>query len=103
MTAIPGVPRAINNRGQVVGANEDRAFLGRGRDDLGTSPGDGLTSVALAINERGLVVGISGQRAFAWQSGTLTDLGPGGAVAVNERGQIAGSRNGHAALWTPVG
>jgi probable HAF family extracellular repeat protein len=75
-------PRAINERGQIVGGSDTTA-----RDKKGN-----------AI-----------RHAFVWENGKLTDLGTLGgsseAVAINERGQIIGwsetkSGAAHAVLWT---
>jgi probable HAF family extracellular repeat protein len=105
----PVGPRAINNRGQVVGSGEvagghEHALLWQNgkTTDLGTLGGP--TSIALAINDRGQIVGSadtasSSRHAFLWESGRMRDLGTlGGAYAagssavdVNESGQVVGS------------
>ena len=100
---LPGTGlAALNDRGQVVGANSGLAVLWyRGRlTALGALPGGGL-SHASAINERGQIVGGSeygGQierHAVLWSDGRIADLGTLGmsesdAVDINERGQITG-------------
>jgi probable HAF family extracellular repeat protein len=75
-----GLATDINNRDEVVGTRNGRAFLwSRGvLTDLGTLPGGGYSSAA-AINDRGEVVGSSGTatsvHAFRWRDGLMTDLG----------------------------
>ncbi len=101
-------PRAINDRGQIVGQSQTKngsyhAFLwanGKMRD-LGTLGGQ--VSGAVAINNRGQVVGTSltkrpgNLHAFLWQNGRLRDLSPlttvnrSVAPAINDRGQIVGT------------
>ena len=100
-------PRAINNRGQIVGGTglwQDGAitFL---PDLVGGGP-----SYANAINERGQVAGAgfpaSGDlHAVIWQGGNITDLGtlPGDAYSyawsINDRGAVVGAGERHAILW----
>ena len=80
------VPRAINNRGQIVGSSNvagnatSHAFLWQNgvMSDLGTLPGD-VSSTANGINDKGQIVGAScpangSCRAFIWQNGAMTDL-----------------------------
>jgi probable HAF family extracellular repeat protein len=106
---------AFNQRGQIVGSDEDghAALWTNGETkDIGTLGGKGAE--AHAINERGQIVGWSetasgASHAFLWQAGKLTDLGTLGgtqssAATLNERGQIVGSSQTasgafHAFLW----
>ena len=95
-----GVPRAINNRGDVAGwtGSPTRAFLwtpAAGMQvlpHLGTGP-----SVAYDVNDLGQVVGESAGHAVRWSNGGAQDLGvlePGGsstATGINELGHVAGS------------
>ncbi|MFG1603885.1 hypothetical protein [Actinoplanes sp. NPDC049265] len=92
----------INNRTQVIGVRNlrtgRRGFLwDKGTTtDLGTL--GGLESVPADINERGWIVGTSQtaagvSHAFLWRDGRMTDLGPGGAVAVNDDGLVVGSNH----------
>ena len=103
--------RAVNNRGEVVGASETangelHAFLWsplRGMIDLGTL--GGTYSQAFFINDKGQVAGqsyTSDQRAhsFFWSRdtgivdlGTLADISSSGSVSVqglNNRGEVIG-------------
>ena len=50
-----------------------------------------MGAVAVAVVLASAASGSAGSGQARW---TITDLGPGGAVAVNERGQIVGTRNG---------
>ncbi|MFZ0030534.1 MAG: hypothetical protein WAK84_01505 [Candidatus Cybelea sp.] len=83
---VNNVPRAINNRGQIVGNSEvagnatSHAFLWQNgvMSDLGTLPGD-VFSEANGINDKGQIVGVSCPasgtcRGFIWQNGSMTDL-----------------------------
>ena len=83
---VNNVPRAINNRGQIVGNSEVagnamvHAFLWQNgvMSDLGTLPGD-VASEANGINDKGQIVGTScpasgSCRGFIWQNGSMTDL-----------------------------
>lgn len=103
----------INNRGEVVGASDlagdavYHAFLwteNTGMQDLGTLPGDSVSS-AESINEKSQAVGFSCDqngncRAVLWKNGVATDLNslvlPGttlylvNASDINDRGEIAG-------------
>lgn len=103
----------INNHREVVGASDlagdiaYHAFLwtkDRGMRDLGTVPGDSL-STAESINEQNQIVGGSCDqngncRAVLWQNGLIADLNslavPGTALYlvnasdINDRGEIAG-------------
>lgn len=80
------VPRAINNRGQIVGSanvagnKTSHAFLWQNgmMSDLGTLPGD-VSSTANGINDKGQIVGAScpasgSCRGFIWENGSMTDL-----------------------------
>jgi probable HAF family extracellular repeat protein len=105
---------AINERGQIVGARNGRAFVwekGKYRY-LPTPPGK--RTQAGDINEQGQVAGWllgTSTRAVVWQNGRMTLLPnlPGTeasyAVAINERGQVVGwsfegAGERHAVLWT---
>lgn len=94
----------INNRGQIVGAAQNRAFLFQNgvMSDLGTLPGGGGAG-ATGINNHGTVVGDSGTNvpnltthAFSYDHRVMSDLGtlPGGSysygLAINSGGQIVG-------------
>lgn len=94
-------PSAINNRGQIVGAVGDRAFLydNGAVTDIGTL--GGKTVRATAINDKGQVVGYSALKhpkrthAFCYARGEMYDLGTlGGPVSyaldINNRGWIVG-------------
>jgi probable HAF family extracellular repeat protein len=97
---------AINDRGQVL--------LSTGFPDLGVYVWEnggvqrvgsiGARLWGRALGERGAVVGElqtsdGTVHAFVWQSGTLTDLGPGSAVAVNARGDVIGTDGLRGMLW----
>jgi probable HAF family extracellular repeat protein len=106
--ASGSVPRAINDKGQIVGYSYGggdftnvRAFLySDGRmQDIGTLDADPV-SVALAINKRGQIVGYTfnpstaKQRGFLYQNGQMIDLSPMGidsANGINDDGVIVGS------------
>ena len=119
-------PRAINDRGQVVGesytaSGKVHAFLWRRGKmiDLGTLGGS--DSFAAGIDEKGEVVGSSAtargvQHAFLWRQGKMTDLGTLGpaytsssAVAIGANGVVVGTsyvpkvtqtgQIGHAFRW----
>jgi probable HAF family extracellular repeat protein len=91
------VATGVNDRGQIVGTIEGRAFIWQNGTvtQLGTTPSAGRSS-AVAINNLGQVVGTSGEHAFLWQNGKTTDLGALGgwryseADGINERGQVIG-------------
>lgn len=92
---------AINDRGQVVGSLDGRAFLyaGAAMRDLGTLGGN--NSAARGINMRGEIVGQSsnefGQPTPFIHSGAMQPLaGPGysGAIAINASGQVVASGEG---------
>ena len=65
--------------------------------DLGSF--DGADTLGVALNETGQIVGIavtgSATSSFLWESGSMSDIGPGTPVDINNRGQIL--------LQTPVG
>lgn len=101
----------INNKGQIVGSNDNHAFLYQAGvlTDLGTFPG-GVDSFASGINDNGQVVGGADgppitQHAFLYSNGAMIDAGSlGGTVlydgffpttisagrAINNLGQIVG-------------
>ncbi|MBW4722152.1 hypothetical protein [Saccharothrix obliqua] len=109
VTVLPGVnagvadnPRAINERGDVVGRHEvdgvRKPALWRGGRlvDLGATG----TGEAVAVNDRGDVAGwhttADGVRPFFWHAGTLTDLRtpndlPSKASGLNNAGVVIGT------------
>ena len=109
-----------NNRGQVLGRSDERAFLWEAgvMTDLG-SPG-GNPQFPMALSERGQVVltmkaANRNMHAFLWQHGVLTDLGTLPrirsirAMGINDRNQVLGNtrmpdlRSGpppRAVVWT---
>lgn len=111
---------AINDKGQIVGVSNWRAFLWQDgkMQDLGTLPGH-KRSRANAINNKGQVVGIvtdpGHEGMFLWQNGKMYDLNTlippdsgwvlSGAYGINDTGQIVGGgrHNGEvrAFLLTP--
>jgi probable HAF family extracellular repeat protein len=108
LTGLSGyfLPRALNDRGDVVGEGGTHAVLWRDgvAHDLGFLEGCQY-GTAGDINNRGQVIGFcvgdSTERGFLWQNGVMTDLGLPGypysdTAAINESGQIAGiySRGG---------
>ena len=104
----PGTALLLNDRGQVVLANNEGIWLWeRGRTTrIGPDAGDGVarTLGPRAINNRGTVIGDSyvagrsGTGSFIWRRGTLTELPPSPdewacqqALVLNDRDDIAGS------------
>jgi probable HAF family extracellular repeat protein len=112
---------AINDKGQIVGVSNWRAFLWQNgkMQDLGTLPGH-KRSRANAINNKGQVVGIvtdpGHEGVFLWQNSKMYDLNKlipaesgwvlSGAYGINDAGQIVGGgrHNGQvrAFLLTPT-
>jgi probable HAF family extracellular repeat protein len=112
-----GNPRAINNRGEVLGYLTDASWSVRygfvwraGRMTI-LRPLGGTVLEARAINDRGQVVGyttVPGSdvlHAFLWQDGRMRDLmagrpaETGQAWDVNNAGQVAGNIGSRAVLW----
>ena len=107
------VPRAIDERGQVVERSGPNSLAAHGflwqagkLRDIGTL--GGKESEATAMNDHGQIVGFSDianssdsdWHGFLWQHGTMTDLGTLGGwysepVAINERGTVIGVANMH--------
>ena len=92
---------AINERGQIAGTSNGRAFLHDGATmrDLGTLGGG--SGNAKGINDRGEVVGMAStghaQPAPFIYDGVMRELpGPSysAAIAINNRGQVVGSGEG---------
>lgn len=108
-TQIGSEAIGVNNRGQVVGAANGRAFRWQNGTltDLGTLGGD--WSRATAINDRGEVVGQSTTTAawhpFLWRNGVMTDLTTRGVWEtdsiedINIRGQFVGARGNRPVLF----
>jgi probable HAF family extracellular repeat protein len=95
-----GVPRAINNRGEIVGwtGSPTRAFFWTPATGMQVLPHLGTgPSVAYDVNDLGQVVGESAGRAVRWTNGAAQDLGTleqGGsstATGINELGHVTGS------------
>lgn len=121
---LPGSKSSValraNDRGQVLGRSDDRAFVWEDgvMTDLG-SP-DGNPQFPMALSERGQVVltmktANRNMHAFLWQHGDLTDLGTLQrirsirAMGINDRNQVLGNtrmpdlRSGpppRAVVWT---
>jgi uncharacterized membrane protein len=106
----------INNRGQVVGSVNDRAFMWQQGALRRLATPQGNVSFAEAINDSGDAVGWSrpsGPRdpdtslfppshAVMWHAGVLTMLPAGSdsvAHDINNEGVIVGSSDGHAVMW----
>ena len=91
-------PRGINNRGEVVGNSDGRAFLYTDGSMRDLDPQFGGNNLANGINNLGQVVGWSQDtegslHAFLYSGGTTTDLGLGresAAIGINDNGQIVG-------------
>jgi probable HAF family extracellular repeat protein len=101
------VPSAINERGQVAGSGQRRAFLWQhGKITPLVTAGD--RSYATAINDRGEIVGdvwtSGGGRAVLWRAGKAIDLGISGEPsAINAQGEIVavgpGASSADAFVW----
>jgi probable HAF family extracellular repeat protein len=127
----PGLPRAINENGMVVGAipvgdNANRGFVwtaASGSIVLGNLGGDDYMSTqALDVNEHGQIVGMRGNGRYTFREDQAVMWTPEGwmaklarnnsfATAINDRGEAAGTVdelcsylcNGHAVMWTADG
>ncbi|MGC4770042.1 hypothetical protein ACLQ25_13855 [Micromonospora sp. DT44] len=110
LTQIGSEALGINNRGQVVGAANGRAFRWQNGTltDLGTLGGD--RSYATAISDRGVVVGKSATttvawHSFLWRNGVMTDLTTRGLWEtdsiedINIRGHLVGARGNRPVLF----
>jgi probable HAF family extracellular repeat protein len=111
----PGIPTAINNSGQVAGANSSGAVLWSNDQSIALpSLHSGDNAQVLGINDAGQVVGWSGSFLnvpVVWNGTNVTQLSPalaeGVATAINNNGQITGYGNVgsylepefHAMLW----
>ena len=96
-------PRALNDRGDVVGEGSSPNHGVLWRDgviyDLGVLDGCEHATAEDINNHRqvvGFCIGDSTERGFLWENGVLTDLGMAGfpfseASAINEQGQIVGT------------
>lgn len=103
-------PYDINDRGQVVGEKDGRAYLWED-GQLAELDSLGGGSRAFGINEHGQVIGQSytadGElHGVVWSSGHVVDLGPAELTDINDRGQVIGrvidpASDDHvtAALW----
>jgi uncharacterized membrane protein len=105
----------INNRGQVVGSVNNRAFLWQQGALRRLATPAGNNSFAEAINDSGDMVGwtragsqdpLTGifppTHAVMWHAGVITELPAGGdsvAHDINNEGVIVGSSDGHAVMW----
>lgn len=101
---------AINDRGQVVGEDTQRAALWNGNTRPMLLTGEVLPSSARDLNESGAVVVNMGGRASVWEAGSTRLLptlgGFSEAFAINEAGTVAGMSalagpgyEPHAVLW----
>ncbi|MET8282223.1 hypothetical protein [Micromonospora sp. NPDC005174] len=110
LTQIGSAALGINNRGQVVGAANGRAFRWQNGTltDLGTLGGD--RSHATAVNDRGVVVGQSATASaawhpFLWRNGVMTDLTTRGVWEtdwiedINISGHLVGARGNRPVLF----
>jgi uncharacterized membrane protein len=104
------VPRAINNRGVIVGefaaASSSHAIKwspGGQAVSLGKLPRDTKVSftacAALDVNDRGTIVGYSEGHAWRLDGKHKRDLGEGSANAVNNDGVVVGGSGGRACIW----
>lgn len=103
--ASVGAAHAVNEKGQVVGDADGRAFLYDGRQARYLDIPDAINSAAVDINDRGLIVGRAeyanddiDERAFVVRNGVHAKMGEpielewGGqyeAMAVNNKGSVA--------------
>ncbi|MFI6781467.1 hypothetical protein [Micromonospora sp. NPDC050276] len=111
LTQIGSEALGVNNRGQVVGSANGRAFRWQNGTltDLGTPAGS--WSRATAINDRGVVLGFSSSsttaqwRPFLWRDGVLTDLTTRGVREtdsiedINIWGQLVGARGSRPVMF----
>jgi uncharacterized membrane protein len=110
----PGSPIAINNLGQVLGVDQDGAYIWDA--GLVTRLGFSRNTRVTDLNDRGQVTGYHRYEAlpaFVWEAGVITALPPlpgddhSTALAINEAGQVVGSSvdfmqpgaAGRAVLW----
>jgi len=102
---------AVNDRGQIVGERDGRAFLCQNGEtlDLGTLPGD-RASQARGINASGQVIGESiaadgASRAILWQASAMVALGtlPGDVAStargINASAQVIGESVAAGSGW----
>lgn len=103
----------VNNHGQYVGYEMDRAAFGHGGawtnlNDLMPTNSGWVLKEAFDINDNNQIVGIGitndQEQAFLWQNGNVSGLGSlgTGAVAVaaiNLHGQVVGTSDGRAFVW----